>query len=163
MKTLDFARAGVLTVALATLVSGVRADEEKVALKDVPKAVLDAVKAKFPKAELTEAAKETEDGKTTYEVALKNDGHKVEVGLTAEGTIQEIETEVAVKDLPKAVSAAVTAKYPDSTFKKAESITRFEAGKESKNYEVVVATKTKKSVEVTVSPEGKVVKTEDED
>ncbi len=51
-----------------------RADEVKVPLKDVPKAVLDSIKEKFPRAELTEATKETEDGKTTYEIALKDGG-----------------------------------------------------------------------------------------
>ena len=50
------------------------ADKVKVPLKDVPKAVLDSIKEKFPRAELTEATKETEDGKTTYEIALKDGG-----------------------------------------------------------------------------------------
>ena len=39
------------------------ADEEKVPLDKLPKAVLDAVKAKFPKAQLLGAEKETVDGK----------------------------------------------------------------------------------------------------
>src|SRR3954447_75360 len=83
----------VVWLGLLGLVSGARADEEKITLKDVPRAVLDAVKEKFPGAELTGAEKETEDGKTTNEVALQENGKNVDVALTAEGKIVEIERE----------------------------------------------------------------------
>ncbi|MFI5455228.1 MAG: PepSY-like domain-containing protein [Isosphaerales bacterium] len=157
MRSIPFARAGVL-VGLLAFVSVAVADEVKIELKDVPKAVLDAVKAKFPKAELTGATKETEEGKTTYEIALKDKGQKVDVALTADGKITEIETEIAARDLPEAVSSALEAKYPKATIKKAELITEIDGAKESKNYEVVVVTEAKKSLEVKVSPEGKILK-----
>ena len=67
MRSIPFARAGVL-ISLLAFVSVGFADEEKVPLKDVPKAVLDAVKVKFPNGELTEATRETEEGKTTFEI-----------------------------------------------------------------------------------------------
>jgi hypothetical protein len=156
----------VCAVALAGLLSAVsvsRADEEKVALTDVPKAVMDSVMKKFPVATAVGASKETEDGKTTFEVELKDKGKSVDVSLKPDGTILEIETEVAPKDLPAAVTAAVTAKYPGSKIEKAESIVEFEDGKEEKSYEVVVMTAAKKSVEVKVSPAGKVLEDEDED
>ncbi len=159
MRSIPLARAGVL-VALFALISAAVADEVKVELKDVPKAVLDAVKDKFPHAELVEAARETEEGKTTFEIALKDKGQKVEVGVTAAGKITEIETEIGRTDLPAAVSAAVLAKYPKATIKKAEQITEIDGAKQSKNYEVVVVTEAKKSVEVKVSPEGKILKEE---
>jgi len=147
---------------LLGLVSAARADEEKVPLKDVPRTVLDAVKARFPGAELTGAAKETEDGKTTYEVALKEKDRNVDVALTAEGKIVEIEREIAAGALPKAVAAAIEAKYPKATVKKAEEIVEFDGGKESRSYEVVLAV-AKKTLEVKLSPEGKVLKEEDDD
>ena len=56
------------------------ADEEKIPVKELPKAVLKAVKEKFPKAEIKGAAKEEEDGKTTYEVMLKVKGRSVDCG-----------------------------------------------------------------------------------
>src|SRR5262245_36721406 len=62
---------GALTVAVA--------EEEKVALKDVPKAVTDSVKKRFPDAELLSAEKETEDGKTVYELTIKDKKHKIDV------------------------------------------------------------------------------------
>ena len=146
----------VVTLGMLGFVSAVRADEEEVPLKDVPKVVLDAVKARFPGAELKEAAKETEDGKTTYEVALDDKGKGVDVSLTAEGKITEIETEVAAKDLPKAVTAAIEAKYPKAKLKQAEERIEFEDGEEEKSYEVQVVTADGKDVEVTVDEEGEI-------
>jgi hypothetical protein len=53
-------------VGFAGLCAGVHADEEKVPLDKLPKAVVEAMKKRFPKAEIIEAAKEMEDGKTEY-------------------------------------------------------------------------------------------------
>ena len=78
-------------VVFALVVLGVRADEEKVPLDKVPKAVIDAVKKRFPKAKLVEAAKETEGGKTEYEVTIKDGDTKIDVTLTPEGKITLIE------------------------------------------------------------------------
>lgn len=99
----------VLILAFAVLAAGTsaRAKEERVPLDRVPKAVVDAVKAKFPDAKLTEAEKKTEDGKTTYEIELEHKGQEYAVSATAEGKITEVEREVEIKDLPKAVTDAI--------------------------------------------------------
>lgn len=136
-----------------------RADDEKedkVPLDKVPKAVLDAVKAKFKGAELVSAQTEKEDGKLVYEINLKHKGHKVDVTLTPEGKIVSIEKTIAAKDLPKAVAEAIDGKYPKVTIKKAEEVT--EGGKT--NYEVLLVTADKKTVEVVIDPTGKIVKEE---
>lgn len=138
-----------------------RADDEKVALKDLPTVVIDAVKKKFPAGELTGAEKETKDGKTTYEVALKNKGKNVDVALSALGKITEIETEVAQADLPKKVASTIEAKYPAATVKKAEEILEFKGEEETKKYEVVLTMEDKKTLEVVLSPEGKILEKED--
>jgi hypothetical protein len=160
MRSAVVARTGLLWGLLA-LVSDVRADEQKVALKDLPQAVLDAVRAKFPGAELKGAGKETEDGKTLYEVALKDKGQDVDATLTPEGTITEIEREITPQALPKPVAAALEAKYPKASIKKAEMIVAIDDGKETKSYEAILTTEDKKSVEVKLSPEGKILKTEE--
>src|SRR5205085_11412445 len=63
---------GLCFVAISGLVAisdRCRADEEeKVPLDKLPKAVTEAVKKKFPRAELVSAEKEKQDGKTVYEV-----------------------------------------------------------------------------------------------
>ena len=136
-----------------------RADEEKeekVPLDKVPKAVIDAVKAKFDGAELVGAEKEKEDGKIVYEINLKHKGQKIEVTVTPEGKIVSIEKTIAIKDLPKVVTEAIDKKYPGATIKVAEEVT--EKGK--MNYEVQLVTADKKKVEVVLDPSGKIVKEE---
>jgi hypothetical protein len=132
-------------------------DEEKVPLDKLPKAVTDAVKKKFPKAELVSAEKEKEDGKIVYEVNFKNEGSTIEAIVTPEGKILVIEKEITVKDLPKAVADALESKYARATIKKVEEIS-----KEDKitAYEVLLVTEKKKTLEVQFSPEGKVIQEE---
>jgi uncharacterized membrane protein YkoI len=137
-------------------------DEEKVPLDKLPKAVADAVKNKFPKAELVEASKENEDGKTVYEVAIKVDGKKIDVALTAEGTILGLEKEIAVKDLPKAVTETLESKYAKATIKVVEEVIKIKDGKENlEYYEILLITADKKTVEVSLNADGKIKKTEE--
>jgi uncharacterized membrane protein YkoI len=129
-------------------------------LDKVPKAVTDAVKARFPDAELKEASKETEDGKTIYEVAIKNKGQKLEASFTPEGKLVEIEKTIDAKDLPKAVTDALEAKYPKATIKKAEEVTK---GDDSVGYEVVITTTDKKTFEIELDAKGKILEEESKD
>jgi uncharacterized membrane protein YkoI len=148
---------GLLVLAVA-----VSADEEKVPLDKVPKAVIKAVKARFPDATLTKAEKETEDGKTVYEIAIKNKKQNIEVTLTPDGTIVEIEKQIAAKDMPKTVLKALEDKYPKATYKMIEEVIKVK-DKEEKlaYYEVLLVTAEKKKLEVSVTPEGKISKEED--
>jgi uncharacterized membrane protein YkoI len=134
-------------------VGGARADEEKVPLDKVPAAVMNAVKKKFPAAKIEEAAKEVEDGKTTYEIGIEQDEHDVTVSLEEDGTILEIERELAVKDLPSAVTSSITAKYPRATLKKAEEVTEGD----KVTYEVIVVPESKKAREVVLDRSGKIL------
>lgn len=133
--------------------------EEKVDLKKVPKAVIDAVKAKFDGAELLGAEKEKADGKLVYEISLKHNGHKIEVTVTPAGKIVSTEKTIAVKDLPKAVAEALDSKYAKATIKVVEEVTEGE----KVSYEVLLVTAGKKTVEVVFDPSGKVVKEEKKD
>jgi len=155
---------GVAAVAVSLMVvlTAVRADEEKVPLDKLPKAVVDAVKARFPDAKLVSAEKETEDGKTVYEVAITNKDQKIEVTLTPEGEITEIEKVIAAKDLPEKVSKALEAKYPKADYKMIEEVIKVEKKQEKlAYYEVLLVTADKKKLEVSVTPDGKITKEED--
>jgi uncharacterized membrane protein YkoI len=150
-----------LAVGLALLagLTAARADEgkeEKVPLDKLPRAVVDAVKAKFPGAELVSAEKEKEDGKDVYEVAIKFKDHNIEVTLTPEGKILSIEKEITLKDLPRAVAAALEARYPRADIKKVEEIDKDGVI----SYEVLLVTADKKKLEVTFDPKGKVLEEE---
>ena len=149
-------------LALFVLAAVAVADEEKVALDKVPKAVLDGVKARFPDATLVSAEKEKEGDKTTYEIAIKNKDQKIEVTLTPDGKIVEMENEIAAKDMPKVVMKALETKYPQATYKLVEEVIKVKDGEEKlEYYEVLLVTAEKKKLEVLVSPKGKITKVED--
>jgi len=137
-------------------------DEEKVPLDKLPKAIVEAVKKKFPKAELVGASKEKEDGKTVYEVAIKEDGKKIDISLTDEGTILGLEKEIGAKELPKAVTETLESKYPKATYKTIEALIKIKDGQENlEEYEVLLVTAEKKTIEIVLSPDGKIKKTEE--
>jgi hypothetical protein len=147
------------TILCATLmligVSSTWADEEKVPLNKLPKAVVESVKKRFPKGEMTAAVKETEEKKTTYEVTLKEGSNKIDVNVNEDGTITGMEKQIALKDLPKVVSDAVAAKYPKAKMKKAEEVIKVKDGKEKLEYYEVTVAEDDKEIEVEISPEGK--------
>ena len=150
-------------VLLAAAGPAARADE-KVDLDKVPKAVVDAVKARFPDAEIKGAEKETEDGKTYYELEILNKKDEIDVELTPDGDIAEIEKEIEYKDLPKAVSKALEDKYPKAEFDEVEEVTKVEKKTEKLAfYEVQVKTADKKHLEVEVDPDGKILNEEKKD
>jgi len=134
-----------------------RADEEKVPLDKVPKAVMDAVKKKFPDAKITEASKEKEDGKTIYEVAFTYKDYKYEVECEEDGTFVAIDKQIEAKELPKEVVKTLEEKYPKATYKVIEEVTKKD---KIAYYEVELVTADKKEVEVQVDPAGKVLKEE---
>lgn len=86
--------------------TGARADDKKVPLDKVPQKVMAAVKSKFPGAELTSVEQETAEGDLVYDIELQHKGRKYEIDMKEDGTIFEIEKEVAVKDLSEAVTKA---------------------------------------------------------
>src|SRR5271155_5211444 len=97
---------------IVTLAGGlVRGDGEKIALDKLPKNIVDAVKAKWPKAEVKHASKDTVDGKVVYEVGLNIDKQHLHALLTAEGKLFEIHQDIDKKDVPEKVMKAVEGKY----------------------------------------------------
>jgi uncharacterized membrane protein YkoI len=155
--------AAAVAFSMFALVSaGLWGAEESVPLDKVPKPVLDAVKARFKDAKLTEASKETEDGKLVYEVTVNDKGQHIDVTLTPDGEIVLIEKTIAAKDLPKPVTKALEEKYAKATYKIVEEIIKVEKKEEKlAYYEVLLVTADKKKLEVEVSAEGKIIKVED--
>ena len=133
------------------------ADDEKVPLEKAPAAVVEALKKRFPQATIKGLAKETDNGKTIFEVNLRESERNIDVILTPEGVILTIEKEITAKELPKVVAEAVEAKYPKATYKKYEEVYKVKEGKETlEYYEVILDSAGKKDVEVEVSPDGKI-------
>jgi uncharacterized membrane protein YkoI len=133
-----------------------RADSEKVPLDKLPKAVMNALKAKYPGAQVKSAATELEEGKTVYEIAFTYQKHNYDITFTPEGKIVVAEKEIDAKDLPKAVAKALQTKYPGATFKRVEELTKGDDRVDT--YEVLLITTSKKTIEVELDPKGKIVK-----
>jgi NAD(P)H-flavin reductase len=91
-----------------------------------------------------------------YDIEMTKDGKKHEMDCKEDGTIVNFENEIAAKDLPKAVTDAVKAKYPNSMIKVVMEVIGVKNKKEAlEEYEVIIDTADKKDLELTVSPDGK--------
>lgn len=145
-----------LAVVCMSLIAIGRAAEESLKPDALPKAVAAAIKARFPDAEITAAAKETENGQVVFDIELKQKGRKFESDIKEDGTILEIEKEIAAKDWPKPLSAAVDAKYPKSAIKEVMEVNKV-SGKEEKldHLEVTIELADHNSKEVLASLDGK--------
>ena len=158
-------RQGLLVVAgLVLIAAAAQGDDkaEKVPLDKVPKAVMDAIKGRFPGADISSVEKEKENGKIVYDVELKHQGRKYEMDIQEDGTIVEIEKEVPAKDVP-AITKAVEAKYPKATIQEIMEVNKVKGKQETPDhYEVTLVTAAKKKLEVVVSLDGKSVKAEKE-
>ena len=148
-----------LAVVVMVTASGIARADDNVPVEKLPKAVVDTLKKRFPKGELTKASKSGEGDKTTYELSVKEGTLKADVDLTAAGAITGMEKQIAEADLPKAIAAAVKAKQPKGTVKTCEEVIAVKDGKEVlEYYEVVVETPDKKTVELEIEKDGKVRK-----
>ena len=145
----------ICALILSTAVRGADDKEEEIPLDKVPKAVLTAVKKKFPDAKLQGAAKQTEDALVFYEVFIKHKGHEIYVVCEPEGKIVEIDREISVKDLPKPVAEALKKSYAKANIVAVEEVTE----DDEITYAVILKQK-KKTLHVVFDPKGKVLEEE---
>jgi hypothetical protein len=87
-------------------------EDVEISPADLPAAVLAAFNAAFPDAEISEAEREVDDGRTEYDVNAEVDGHELDVSLTPEGRIVEVEE--TLEDVPEAVLAWLREKFADA-------------------------------------------------
>jgi uncharacterized membrane protein YkoI len=136
---------GLLFAGIAT------AQEKKIKRSELPPAVEKTVAAQSAGATIRGFSTEVENGQTLYEVELTVNGHSKDISMAADGSIVEVEEQVALDSLPAEVKAGLQAKAGKGKILKVESITK-------KNklvaYEAKVDTDGKKS-EVQVGPDGK--------
>ncbi|MGE5498825.1 MAG: PepSY-like domain-containing protein [Syntrophothermus sp.] len=129
--------------------------KKKDATKNVPQAVLDAFKKAYPNAVIKGSGKETEGGKTLYEIESVDGKSKRDLLYLPDGKVAEIEELITEKDLPAAVKESIKKETPKGKITKAEKITK--DGNE--NYELIVK-EGKKSTEILLNKDGKVEKKE---
>ena len=162
MRGLTLWCAAVAVIGLVAIGITVADDKaEKLSPDKLPKAVADAIKARFPDGKVTSAEKETEDGKLVYDIELTSGGLKYEMDIHEDGTIEEIEKEI--KEVPAAVAKAIAGKYPKAKIVEVMERSKVKDKKETPtDYEVTIEDGGKKH-EVIVSLDGKSVKTEGEE
>jgi putative PepSY-like beta-lactamase-inhibitor len=149
---------GVFALFLFIGTGEIRAQEKSVPQDKIPKVVMEALVAKFPKAKIDKCTKAKEFGTVVYDIEFKQEDRKCEADIKENGTYINYEKAIEAKDLPKVVSDAVEKRHPKSTLKEIMEETEVN-GKDEKlsAYEVVLGTANKKYVELKLSPDGKIL------
>jgi uncharacterized membrane protein YkoI len=127
------------------------AQEKKIKRSNLPPAVEKTVAAESTGATIKGFSTEKEKGETFYEVEMTVNGHSKDISIAADGSIVEIEEQVALDSLSPDVKAGLQTKAGKGKILKVESLTK--KGK-LVAYEAKVDTDGKKS-EVQVGPDGK--------
>jgi hypothetical protein len=142
----------VALVAGGLLLAGTAsAQEKKIKRSDLPPAVEKTVVAQSAGATVRGFSSEVENGQTLYEAEMMVSGHSKDVLMAADGSIVEVEEQVALDSLSAEVQAGLQAKAGKGKILKVESITK---KGNLVAYEAQVNTDGKKS-EVQVGPDGK--------
>jgi uncharacterized membrane protein YkoI len=143
----------VLAISVSSLLLTVSASakEKHIKKSDLPPAVQKTADEQSKGASVRGYSSEVEGGKLEYEVQMTIAGHSRDVSIAPDGTVLEIEEEVAMDALPVAVREGLKKKATDGTITKVESITK--SGK-LVAYEAHVKRGTKRS-EIQIDPEGK--------
>jgi hypothetical protein len=137
--------ASVLALALTAT-----AQDRKIERSALPPAVEKAVQAETRGATIKGFAEEREHGKTFYEVETVVDGRTRDVLFAPDGTVAEVEEEVALDSLPASVQTGLKKKAAGISIGKVESLTK--KGK-LVAYEGHIK-RNGKSAEIQVGPEG---------
>lgn len=127
------------------------AQEKKIKRSDLPPAVEKTVAVQSKGATIRGFSTEQENGQTLYEVEMTVSGHTKDVSMAPDGTVVEIEEQVAPDSLSPEVKAGLQAKAGAGKILKVESITKKD---KLVAYEAHIETNGKKS-EVQVGPDGK--------
>ena len=130
-------------------------NEKPLALADVPAAVQSAIKQFAGSNPIERISKESEDNKTIFEAAITINGSKQAIEVFADGTVNQTEKQVSLKDVPDPVQAAIKSLAGSGSVY--EIVEETSDGK--KNYEVEVTVNGKKR-EVHIDANGKIEKDE---
>ena len=138
-------------VGFLLLAGSASAQEKKIKRSDLPPAVEKTVAAQSAGATIRGFSTEQENGQTLFEVEMTVKGHSKDVSMTADGSVVEVEEQVALDALSPEVKAGLQAKAGKGKILKVESLTKKD---KLVAYEAKVETNGKKS-EIQVGPDGK--------
>ena len=146
LSTSNLFVASVLSLTLSAV-----AQEKKIDRSALPPAVEKTVQAQSQGATIKGFTTDREHGKTVYEAEMIVNGHSKDIEIAADGTLNEVEEQVAVSSLPAKVQAALTAKAAGAKVVKVESLTRND---KLVAYEATTLKGAKRG-EIQVGPDGK--------
>ena len=135
----------VLCLAVGSVAAG-----KKIELKDLPPAVQKTIRAESKGAEVSNIAKEKEDGVTQYEVETMLHGKHRDLCVDTKGALLVVEEETTFESIPAAAKAAILKKVSDG---KLGMVELFKKGGETM-YEAAYTTKAGKKHEVLVKADG---------
>jgi hypothetical protein len=141
----------LLVAAMMTCALSSQAREKKLDRSELPRAVENTVRQQSQGATIKGFSVERENGKDFYEAEMIVNGRGKDILIAADGTLTEIEEEIAFENLPLDVQSALKAKAKGADITRVESIT-----KQSRlvAYEAATLKGGRKS-EIQVGPDGK--------
>ncbi|HZH39653.1 MAG TPA: hypothetical protein VFD85_01510 [Gemmatimonadales bacterium] len=138
------------TILVAFTAIPLTAQERKITAADLPAAVRATAQAQSQGATVRGYSREVEHGRVQYEVEMMIAGRSRDVTIGADGTVVEIEQQVAFDSLPAPVRTALMKKAGKGRITGVESLTK---GGTLVAYEAAIVTAGKRS-EVQVGPDG---------
>ncbi len=100
------------------------AQEKKIDQTSLPPAVQKTVQEQSQGATIKGFTSEREHGKKVYEAEMMVNGHSKDIEIAEDGTLNEVENEVALASLPMNVRTALTARAAGAKITKVESLTK---------------------------------------
>ena len=140
-----------LFIVTFVVASRTEAQERRVKRSDLPPAVQKTADEQSAGAKVRGYSTEVENGQVEYEVAMTVRGHGRDVTIAPDGSVLEVEEEVALDSLPEAVRTGLRQLAGSGKITKVESLTKHGA---LVAYEAQVRTGAKRS-EVQVGADGK--------
>lgn len=133
-----------------SLLPAVLFGDTRISKNQLPTAVQTAMKAQTRGSHILGYSKETEDGRTTYEVETRRNGNGRDLSFDANGHLLETEQQVQMSDVPGPARRALEQRTRGGEITKVESVT---AGN-SVSYEATVTMKSGRKTEVAVNADG---------
>jgi uncharacterized membrane protein YkoI len=98
--------------------------EKKIERSALPPAVEKTVQAQSQGSTIKGFSIDHENGQTQYEVEMISNGHSKDIAIARDGTLLEVEEEVAFDSLPTETQKALTARAAAAKITKVESLTK---------------------------------------
>jgi hypothetical protein len=126
----------------------------QVEFASVPSPASAAVEQRFPGASWRQATTEDKGNRIIHEVTVRSGGKMIEVAVTPEGQIVEVERQINPARAPAAVRDALASNYPTAVVRRFEEVSR---GNSVVAYEVVFDPSRRHPSKVTFDTTGRVV------